>query len=71
MAEVKKILNVEGMSCAHCVATVKKAVSALKGINNVEVDLANNSVQVEYEAEKQNLDSIKRAIEEAGYQVRN
>ena len=32
-------LAVSGMSCGHCVAAVEKAVSALPGVESVEVSL--------------------------------
>jgi len=37
----KDILNltVEGMSCNHCVNSIKKAVGGLEGVSNVDVDL--------------------------------
>lgn len=70
MSEERKILNVDGMTCSHCVDAVKNAICSLKGINNVDIDISRNYVMVAYDSEKQNLDSIKKAIEEAGYQVK-
>lgn len=64
-----KVLNVEGMSCNHCVNSVKQAVSSLNGVNKVDVDLAGKKVTVEYDSAKVQLDKIKDSIEEAGYQV--
>lgn len=66
----KKILNVEGMSCSHCVNAVTKAVGGLEGVLNVEVDLDAKTVTVEYDADKVNLDNIKEAIEDEGYDVK-
>lgn len=66
----KKILNVEGMSCSHCVNAVTKAVGGLDGVSNVEVDLDAKTVTVEYDADKVNLDNIKEAIEDEGYDVK-
>jgi copper chaperone len=63
----KTILNVEGMSCEHCVKAVTNAVSALSGVGEVKVDLDTNTVTVSYQ--NVSLDSIKEAIEEEGYQV--
>ncbi|QSX08083.1 heavy-metal-associated domain-containing protein [Alkalibacter rhizosphaerae] len=64
----KVILNVEGMSCSHCVAAVTKAVSALEGVANVEVSLENKTATVEYEAPA-TVDAMKAAIEDQGYDV--
>ena len=60
-------LNVEGMSCQHCVANVKKAVEALDGVDNVEVDLEAGKVAVEGSAD---TDAVKAAIAQAGYTVK-
>ncbi len=62
------ILNVEGMKCQHCVDSVKKAVGALDGVNDVEVDLEAGKVTVEGGAD---ADAVKAAITEAGYTVRD
>jgi copper chaperone len=60
-------LNVEGMSCGHCVSSVEKAVKEAGAKANV--DLAGKTVTVEYDDSKVTLDSIKEAIEEQGYDV--
>lgn len=62
-------LNVEGMSCSHCVNAVKNAVTALSGVSEVEVDLEGKTVTVGYDAEQVSLESIKEAIEDEGYDV--
>lgn len=65
----KKMINVEGMSCEHCVNAITKAVKALPGIAKVAVDLEAKSVAVEYDSGKTSLDKIKAEIEEQGYDV--
>jgi copper chaperone len=62
------ILNVEGMSCSHCVNAVEKAVGALDGVSEVNVDLDSKKVTVDHD-EKVTLESIKNAIEDQGYDV--
>jgi len=62
-------LNVEGMSCSHCVNAVTKAVTALDGVSGVSVSLEGKTVGVDFDEEKVSLDSIKEAIEEEGYDV--
>ena len=34
-----KTVKVKGMSCQHCVRTVKKALEEIQGVSNVNVDL--------------------------------
>ncbi len=48
----KTILNVEGMSCEHCVKAVRNSVGALPGVTDVSVDLKSKTVTVEYDPAK-------------------
>ena len=59
--------TVRGMTCDHCVASVNEEVSAVAGVNNVEVDLASGRLEVT--GEKINDDDIRTAVEEAGYEL--
>ncbi|MDN0073408.1 heavy metal-associated domain-containing protein [Crenobacter sp. SG2303] len=60
-------LKVDGMTCGGCVASVKKALGAVSGVQSVEVDLASGRVAVEGEAlDRQALDA---AVEAAGFDV--
>lgn len=60
-------LNVTGMSCNHCVKSVEEAVKNVgaKG----QVDLAAGTVAVEYDKQQVNVEQIKAAIEDQGYDV--
>ena len=62
-------LNVEGMSCGHCKAAVEKAVSALKGVEKVDVDLSGKKAAISYDADIVSVDDMKKAIEDQGYSV--
>ena len=44
----KVTLNVEGMSCGHCVKAVEGSVGALNGVSSVKVDLEGKKVDVEF-----------------------
>lgn len=59
-------LQVENMSCGHCVGSVTKAVQGIDATAQVQIDLASKSVKVESSAE---LGAISAAIVEAGYPV--
>jgi len=69
MSSETKTLNVEGMSCMHCVNAIKNAVGSLPGISKVDVDLEGKKVAVEYESNQVNIGKIKDKIEDAGYEV--
>ena len=59
-------LEVEGMSCGHCVGAVTKSVLAIDPAAKVEVDLATRKVRVDSQAA---LPAISAAIADAGYPV--
>ncbi|HOV26923.1 MAG TPA: copper chaperone CopZ [Pseudobacteroides sp.] len=69
MANEVKTLNVDGMSCSHCENSVKKAVGALDGVGSVTVDLKSKKVTIEFDPAIVNIDMIKNAIEDQGYDV--
>jgi copper chaperone len=59
---------VSGMTCGHCVSAVTREVSAIAGVQQVNVDLETGKVLVTSEATiDQHL--IAEAIEEAGYEL--
>ena len=69
MAQQTQTLNVEGMSCMHCVNAIKNSVGSLPGVSKVEVDLNGKKVAVDFESDQVTLDQIKAQIEDAGYEV--
>lgn len=60
--------SVEGMTCAHCAASVKEEVSEVPGVTGVDVDVDTGAVVISSETE---LDAaaVDAAIEEAGYRI--
>jgi copper chaperone len=65
----KITLTVLGMSCGHCEKAVKGALTELDGVGDVAVSLADKTVTIEFDANKVNVDQLKEAIEEQGYDV--
>lgn len=61
------LLNVEGMTCGHCVRTIEGAVQALDA--KATVDLDAGLVEVVYDDSNISLDAIVESIEEQGYDV--
>ena len=59
--------RVPGMHCGHCKASVTEEVSAVDGVEGVDVDLDTKLVVIRGE----NLDDAKlrEAIEEAGFEA--
>lgn len=63
---MKRKIQIEGMSCNHCVAHVKEALEAIQGITLVEVSLQDKCAMISGEAAEE---VIKEAIDDAGYDV--
>ncbi|MHC4187407.1 MAG: cation transporter [Planctomycetota bacterium] len=60
-------LYVEGMSCEHCVNTIQ---STLKNLNVIgKVHLENKTVQLDFDENEVSLESIRKVIENQGYEV--
>ena len=65
----KIVLKVEGMSCEHCVRAVSNAVAGA-GAADVTVDLKSGSASFSYDPAKTQLETIKAAITEEGFTVK-
>jgi copper chaperone len=64
---MKKLIKIEGMSCNHCIMSVKKSLSRLE-LNDVKVVIG--SAEVDFDESKVNEKKIIDAIENSGYQVK-
>jgi Cu+-exporting ATPase len=62
-------LDITGMSCANCSATVTDAVTALDGVTDASVNFATDEGTVEYDPDATTLGAIVAAVEDAGYGV--
>ena len=62
------VINVNGMMCEHCKATVEKVTKAVEGVSNSIVNLDAKNVTIEY-ADGTDLEKVKKAITDAGYEV--
>lgn len=69
MTDTLKVLNIAGMSCGHCVESIKNAVGALQGVKNVEVDLQGKTSSVTFDATVISEQIIKATIEDQGFEV--
>ena len=60
--------TVTGMTCGHCVASVREEVGELRGVRDVAVDLPTGAVTVTSDTPVDDAD-VRAAVEEAGYQL--
>lgn len=58
--------KVPEVSCQHCVNAITNEVSALDGVQTVNVSIDNKTVTVEH-GEQVDVNQIVEAIHEAGY----
>ncbi|RCW48457.1 copper ion binding protein [Paenibacillus prosopidis] len=64
---IKTTLQVQGMSCQHCVNSIE---GALKEVGVVgKVNLVSSTVDVSYDENLITIGAIKEAIEEQGYDI--
>jgi copper chaperone len=58
---------ISGMTCDHCVLSVREEVSELAGVRNVDVDLPSGRMTVSGEGISD--EAVRAAVDEAGYEV--
>jgi mercuric ion binding protein len=66
-AQKTVILAVPGMTCAACPITVKKALTRVEGVDQVEVDYARRQASVRFDDARTDTEKLIRATAGAGY----
>ncbi len=66
--QMVKVLDIEGMMCAHCQAHVKEALEGLEGVTQAEVSLEDKRASVTM-AQEISDESLTEAVTKAGYKV--
>ncbi|MFZ4701507.1 MAG: heavy-metal-associated domain-containing protein [Candidatus Methylumidiphilus sp.] len=66
---MKTVLNVSGMKCGGCEATVRETVKSCAGVTHVQPNFRENTVEIEYEEGQADLAAIAKAIAAKGFQV--
>jgi copper chaperone CopZ len=69
IAEVTEEILVSGMTCSHCVASVTEELTAIDGVERVDVDVnAGGASRVTiHSAAPIDAGAVKGAVEQAGY----
>ena len=60
-------LQIEGMSCGHCVRAVTRALEEVRGVRVERVEVG--AAEVSYDAGVAAPEGISAAVEEQGYRV--
>lgn len=61
------ILNVDGMSCEHCVKTITKGLGLIDGVSDVKINLSDKTVTVTHN--NLDIEILKTEIEDMGYDL--
>lgn len=62
-------LQVDGMTCQGCVASVTRVLMDIPGVANADVVLQKKAATVNFDSTKTNRNELKQAIEDAGYDI--
>lgn len=60
-------LTIDGMTCSHCVMSVKKELSKVEGLQVEDVKIG--SARVNIDETKVSRERLSAAVEEAGYRL--
>ncbi|WAL49759.1 heavy-metal-associated domain-containing protein [Rhodococcus pyridinivorans] len=61
-------VTVTGMTCGHCVSSVREEIGQIPGVTGVNVDLASGRVDIDSTTDIDHT-AIAAAVDEAGYQL--
>jgi Cu+-exporting ATPase len=67
----KKVLKIEGMTCASCAALIEHDLKKKKGIASVSVNLATEKAYLDFDSEKISGKEIEKAIKDLGYKAKD
>lgn len=62
--------QISGMSCASCAARVEKALNAVEGIDQADVNLTTESAHIVGDVSQSNIDRMLAAVDKAGYSAK-
>jgi copper chaperone len=62
-------MNVKGMTCGGCVASVTRVLKAVPGVDNVNVTLNPGAATVTYDPARTDRAKLRGAVVDAGYDV--
>jgi copper chaperone len=66
---MERTLNVRGMTCGHCKASVTEALRKLPGVASVDVDLPSGRVKVVFDEQRVAVPQLREAVEAIGFDV--
>src|SRR5690625_8008125 len=68
--ETKEVaLQINGMTCSACAASVEKGLSKIEGVEQANVNFALERTSVIYDSAQTNVAELKETVEKLGYEV--
>ncbi len=64
-------LQIEGLHCMDCAATIEKTVAKISGVHNVRASFSSGKVKVHYDPVYVGFNDLVSCIEKIGYRVRS
>ncbi len=61
------VLTVQNMTCSLCKITIRKALEAVDGVQNVKIDFKNKTASITYDPKKTDTDALIKATTNVGY----
>jgi Cu2+-exporting ATPase len=66
---MKSTYKINGMSCAACAASSQKVLGRISGVENVNVNYANKSCQIDYDESKVTFEAMKTKLARLGFSL--
>jgi len=66
--ETNIVINIGGMHCVNCTHTIETALSKIKGVRRASVAFANEKAMAVVDRDSVSINTLKKAIEGAGFQ---
>ena len=61
------VFFIKGMTCNHCVSSVQKTINKIEGVKVLNIEL--QSGRIELDSSHDNMDIVKKAIIDLGYEI--
>ncbi len=66
---MKQTLSVEGMHCKSCSHLISLQLKKLEGVDKCEIDFPTAQMTIDFDQQKQSLETINNVISPLGYSV--
>ncbi|MBN2852115.1 MAG: heavy metal translocating P-type ATPase [Clostridia bacterium] len=66
---MKKTIDIQGMTCTACAASIEKILKKENAISDITVNFAASKMNIDYDEKKIDLGSIARKVESIGYKA--